>query len=98
MVSVNPFRLLVQVISISCTPRAFKSVRTPICRPTCQELPSGRLFQTDTKINGLVYNLAVISYLEDDTVHPHYQTNRIKWAVLPVLGGLVYFVYNDGNG
>ena len=28
------------------------------------------LFQTDTKIDGLVYNPAVIPYLDDNTVHP----------------------------
>ena len=40
MVSVNPFRLSVQVISISCTPRAFKSVRTPIQKEELSDLPT----------------------------------------------------------
>ena len=56
------------------------------------------LFQSDAKVNGLIYDLAVIPYLEDDTVHPDYQINRIQWAVLPLLGGLIYLVCNDGNG
>ena len=43
------------------------------------------LFQSDAKVNGLVYDLAVIPYLEDNTVHPDYQANRIKGTVLPLL-------------
>ena len=45
MVSVNPFRLSVQVMRISCTPRPFRSVRHPSgkrsyqsCRPTYSRL------------------------------------------------------------
>ena len=56
------------------------------------------LFQTDTKIDGLVYNPAVIPYLDDNTVHPDYHINRIQRSVLPLLGSLVYLVCNDGNG
>ena len=42
--------------------------------------------------------LAVIPYLEDNTVHPDYQVNRIKGTVLPLLGSLIDLVGNDGNG
>ena len=107
MVSVNPFRLSVQVISISCIPRAFKSVRTPIQKEELSDLPTRMprtsfkpfvLFQTDAKVNGLIYDLAVIPYFKDNAVHPDYQVNRIKGTVLPLLGGLVYLVCNDGNG
>ena len=40
MMSVNPFRLSVQVISMSCTPRAFKSVRTPIQNEELSDFPT----------------------------------------------------------
>ena len=103
IVSINPFRLSVQVISISCTPRAFKSVRTPIQKeelsnlpPHNQEPPSSRSVSVRHKVNGLVYDLTVIPYLEDDTVHPDNKVNRIKGAVLSLHGSLIDFVVMIG--
>ena len=98
MVSVNPFRLSVQVISISCTLRAFKSVRTLIQKEELnlhvKDFFQTVLFQSDTKVNGLVYDFAVIPYLENDTVHPDNEINRIKRTVLLLQGSLIDFVGN----
>ena len=46
--------------------------------PHTKNLFQAVLFQSDTKINGLIYDLAVIPYLKDDTVHPDNKENRIK--------------------
>ena len=54
--------------------------------PHAKNLFQAVLLQTDTKIDGLVYDLPVIPYLEDDTVHPDYQINRVQRTVLPFLG------------
>lgn len=70
----------------------------PICQPHAKNLFQAVLFQSGTKINGLIYDLTVIPYLEDNAVHPDYQVNRIKGAILPLLGSLIDFVGNDGNG
>ena len=105
MVSVNPFRLSVQVINISCTPRAFKSVRTPIQKertfrftdPHAKDFFQTVLFQSDTKVNGLVYDLSDIPYFKNDAVHPYYRINRIKGGSA-ILGKPGLPCLNDGNG
>ena len=85
-----------KIINIFCTPRAFKSVITPIykknfpiCHPHAKTLLHAILFQTDTKIDYFIYDFVVIPHLEDDVVHPNYQVNRIKGAVMSFLGDLV---------
>ena len=90
--SVNPFWLLVQVSALH---RALNRSGHPSRKkdfPICQLLHTKNLlqavlFQSDTKINGLVYDLAVIPYLEDYPVHPDYQINRIK-GYSPATAGL----------
>lgn len=45
--------------------------------PHTKNLLQSVLFQSNTKVNGLVYDFVVIPYLEDNSVHTNYQINRI---------------------
>ena len=56
------------------------------------------MFQADTEIDSLVDNLPVVTDLEDNTVHPNDEIDRVQRTVLPFLSSLVYFVCDDGDG
>ena len=67
-------------------------------RPTCEGLPSGRSVSSDTKINGLVDDLAVVPYLKDKTIHPDNKIDLVQRPVLPFLGCMVYLVRDERDG
>ena len=82
MVSVNPFRLSVAVISISLVPLDFISVRTLIQKAADSFLPNQspntsffHPCEADCYVYCLVDHLGVLPYLEDDYIHPNNKIN-----------------------
>ena len=71
MVSVNPFRLSVQVMRISLVRHALQVGQDThperrafrFANPHAKNFLQAVLFQSDAKVNGLVYDLAVIPVL-----------------------------------
>jgi hypothetical protein len=56
------------------------------------------LLEANAQIDCLVNYLAVITYLENDAVHPDYEIDRIQGTVLPLKSGLADLISDDGYG
>lgn len=69
-----------------------------LAAPHTQDFFQSVLFEPDTQVHRLVDNLAVIAYLEDDTVHPYNQIYGGKRTVLPLQCRQVYLVGYNGYG